>query len=103
MSKLDWALLIVTALVAISGYGIQDIAASSHPSTAEQEHRYWYQWYFHTERGRAGLTHNRRGLCRLLHASVSRRVAARARCPVLVVRPLCVPDALVMEAVALAH
>ena len=22
---------------------------------AEQEHRYWYQYYFHTERGRAGL------------------------------------------------
>ena len=24
--------------------------------SAEQEHRYWYQYYFHTERGRAGLT-----------------------------------------------
>ena len=26
----------------------------------------WYQWYLNTERGRAGFTENRRGLCRLL-------------------------------------
>ena len=26
----------------------------------------WYQWYFHRERGRAGLQANRRELCRLL-------------------------------------
>jgi pimeloyl-ACP methyl ester carboxylesterase len=31
-----------------------------------QEHRYWYQYYFHNERGRAGLEANRRELCRLL-------------------------------------
>ncbi len=30
------------------------------------EHRLWYQYYFHTERGRAGLTKNRRDICRLL-------------------------------------
>jgi pimeloyl-ACP methyl ester carboxylesterase len=30
------------------------------------EHRLWYQWYFHGERGRAGLATNRRPLCRLL-------------------------------------
>ncbi len=56
----------VTGLVAITGYGIQDIAASGNPGSAEQEHRYWYQWYFHTERGRAGLTANRGELTRLL-------------------------------------
>jgi len=56
----------VTGLVSITGYGIQDIAASGKPASAEQEHRYWYQWYFHTERGRAGLTTNRAELTRLL-------------------------------------
>lgn len=56
----------VAGLVAITGYGIQDIAASARPGPAEQEHRYWYQWYFHTERGRAGLTANRAELTRLL-------------------------------------
>src|ERR1700712_4726946 len=56
----------VSALVSITGYGIQDIAASARPASAAQEHRYWYQWYFHTERGRAGLTANRVELTRLL-------------------------------------
>jgi pimeloyl-ACP methyl ester carboxylesterase len=56
----------VSALVSITGYGIQDIAASARPGSAEQEHRYWYQWYFHTERGRAGLTANRVEMTRLL-------------------------------------
>lgn len=56
----------VSGLVAITGYGIQDIAASANPASAEQENRYWYQWYFHTERGRAGLTANRAELSRLL-------------------------------------
>jgi pimeloyl-ACP methyl ester carboxylesterase len=50
---------LVAGLVAITGYGIQDIARSAHPGSVEQEYRYWYQWYFHTERGRAGLTSNR--------------------------------------------
>ncbi|MBS0638573.1 MAG: alpha/beta hydrolase [Proteobacteria bacterium] len=56
----------VSGLVAITGYGIQDIAASARPAAAEQEHRYWYQWYFHTERGIAGLTANRVDITRLL-------------------------------------
>lgn len=56
----------VTGLVAITGYGIQNIGAAAQPASAEQELRYWYQWYFHTERGRAGLTANRVGIARLL-------------------------------------
>ncbi|MBI3515090.1 MAG: alpha/beta hydrolase, partial [Proteobacteria bacterium] len=36
------------------------------PAAAEQEHRHWYQYYFHTERGRAGLEANRRGIAKLL-------------------------------------
>src|SRR5579875_960020 len=58
----------VRGLVTIGGYNIQHIAAANRPGTAEQEWRYWYQWYFHTERGRAGLAANRRALCRLMWA-----------------------------------
>ncbi|MCQ0090254.1 alpha/beta hydrolase [Roseovarius sp. M141] len=46
------------------GYNIQDIAHAWKPAPPEEETRYWYQYYFHTERGRAGLTQNRRELCR---------------------------------------
>ena len=56
----------VLGLVSANGYNIQDIAGSAKPASAEQEHRLWYQYYFHTERGRAGLHANRRELCRLL-------------------------------------
>jgi pimeloyl-ACP methyl ester carboxylesterase len=56
----------VRALVSISGYNIQNIPNAGKPGSAAAEHRYWYQWYFQTERGRAGLTQNRRELCRLL-------------------------------------
>jgi pimeloyl-ACP methyl ester carboxylesterase len=57
----------VRALVSIGGYNIQDIArAASEPGSAAAEHRYWYQWYLHTERGRLGLERNRRDLCRLM-------------------------------------
>lgn len=53
-------------LVSCGGYNIQDIAGSVVPAEPEQEHRYWYQYYFNTERGRAGLAANRRALCKLL-------------------------------------
>jgi pimeloyl-ACP methyl ester carboxylesterase len=56
----------VSGLVAITGYGIQDIAAAARPASPDQEHRYWYQWYFHTDRGVAGLTADRVGITRLL-------------------------------------
>jgi pimeloyl-ACP methyl ester carboxylesterase len=56
----------VRGLVTGNGYNLQDIAASARPQRPENEHRYWYQWYFHGERGRAGLEQDRRGLCRLL-------------------------------------
>jgi pimeloyl-ACP methyl ester carboxylesterase len=56
----------VRGLVSECGYNIQDIAGSVRPLPPDQEHRHWYQYYFHTERGRAGLTVNRRELCRLL-------------------------------------
>ncbi len=56
----------VRCLVSANGYTIQDIASSVRPAPPEQEHRLWYQYYFHTERGRAGLTANRHALCKLL-------------------------------------
>ena len=56
----------VRCLVSCTGYNLQNIAASVEPAAAAAEHRLWYQYYFNTERGRAGLTKNRRDVCRLL-------------------------------------
>jgi len=56
----------VRGLVTGNGYNIQNIAAAVNPVTPAQEHRFWYQYYFHTERGRAGLEQNRRALCRYI-------------------------------------
>jgi pimeloyl-ACP methyl ester carboxylesterase len=53
-------------LVTVNGYNIQDIAASAEPVAPAQEHRFWYQYYFHSERGRAGLEQNRRALVRYI-------------------------------------
>ncbi|MDT5084103.1 MAG: hypothetical protein QOJ61_1146 [Mycobacterium sp.] len=55
-----------TGLVSCGGYNIQDIAASVNPAPPEVEHSNWYQYYFNTERGRAGLTANRREMAHLL-------------------------------------
>jgi pimeloyl-ACP methyl ester carboxylesterase len=56
----------VRGLVSANGYNIQNIAGSAKPVPPEQERRLWYQYYFHTERGRAGLQANRREFCKLL-------------------------------------
>lgn len=56
----------VRALVSVGGYNIQDIQGSVKPQIPENEYRYWYQYYFHSERGRAGLLQNRREICKLL-------------------------------------
>ena len=53
-------------LVTLNSYNIQHIAQAMRPETPAQEHRLWYQYYFHSERGRAGLAQDRRALCRLL-------------------------------------
>ncbi len=53
-------------LVSFNSYNLQNIARSMVPDTPENEHRLWYQYYFHGERGRAGLAADRRGLCKLL-------------------------------------
>jgi pimeloyl-ACP methyl ester carboxylesterase len=36
------------------------------PAPAEEEVAFWYQYYFPSERGRRGLTKDRRGIARLL-------------------------------------
>ena len=56
----------VGGLISIGGYNIEDINADRKPATAADEHRAWYQWYFHTDRGRSGMKQNRREICRLL-------------------------------------
>jgi pimeloyl-ACP methyl ester carboxylesterase len=56
----------VRGLVSYNSYNIQNVASSSEPSTPENEYGIWYQYYFHSERGRAGLAKNRRSFCRLL-------------------------------------
>ena len=53
-------------LVSIGGYNVLNVASSGKPAPPVQEYRLWYQWYFSTERGRAGLKANRRELCKLL-------------------------------------
>ena len=56
----------VRGLVSGCGYNIQDIPSSIEPQAPEQEVRLWYQYYFQSERGRAGLEQNRDELCKLL-------------------------------------
>lgn len=56
----------VKGLATGCGYNLQNIPASIKPAHPASEHRHWYQYYFHTERGRAGLTANRGELSRLL-------------------------------------
>ncbi|WP_032389016.1 alpha/beta fold hydrolase [Rhodococcoides fascians] len=47
---------LVSGLVSVSGYLVQDIeAAVTTPVLPHLEKRYWYQYYLHSERGRAGL------------------------------------------------
>jgi pimeloyl-ACP methyl ester carboxylesterase len=56
----------VRAAVLISGYLIQNTTVLAPPAPPEAERNLWYQYYFNTERGRAGLAANRRAICRFL-------------------------------------
>jgi pimeloyl-ACP methyl ester carboxylesterase len=55
-----------SGLVSVNSYLIQDIAKAMVPARPEREFPLWYQYYFQLERGRAGLTANRRGIARIL-------------------------------------
>ncbi|WP_369382929.1 alpha/beta fold hydrolase [Streptomyces sp. cg36] len=56
----------VRGLVTVDGYNVQDLAHAGEPTAPEWERTYWYQYYFHSERGRLGLERNRDALCELL-------------------------------------
>jgi len=56
----------VIGLVSGNSYNLQNIPTAMEPASPAQERRLWYQYYFHSERGRAGLIANRREFCRLL-------------------------------------
>ena len=55
-----------SGLLSFNSCNIQTIARAMEPDTPENERSLWYQYYFHSERGRAGLAKDRRALCRLL-------------------------------------
>ncbi len=54
------------ALVSVSGYLIGSQAAGKMPLPPEAELQWWYQFYFATERGRAGYEKYRREFSRLI-------------------------------------
>jgi pimeloyl-ACP methyl ester carboxylesterase len=53
-------------LVSFNSYNIQNIARAMQPDSPANEHSLWYQYYFHNDRGHAGLTRDRQGFCKLL-------------------------------------
>lgn len=55
----------VRALVTVSGYNVQNIPAATSSAPPEFEQAMWYQYYLHSERGRAGLHQYRREFARL--------------------------------------
>ncbi len=58
---------IIGGLVTVGGYNVHDIATmASTPEEPALESRNWYQWYFHSERGRRGLDLYRSELARQL-------------------------------------
>jgi len=57
----------IRAAVLIGGYTIQNtVTPPTGAPNPESVRRAWYQWYFNTEVGRAGLERNRNGLCELM-------------------------------------
>ena len=56
----------VSGLVSGNSYNIQNIAKSWEPAPAAEEATFWYQYFFHSERGRRGLEKDRRDIARQL-------------------------------------
>jgi pimeloyl-ACP methyl ester carboxylesterase len=56
----------VAGLVTVGGYNVFNAAFALEPAPPEWERTYWYQYYFHSERGRRGLERHRDELCELL-------------------------------------
>src|SRR6266704_2803243 len=60
------ALKIEKAIVSVNGYLINNLERNKLPLPPRVEWGWWYQYYFATERGRAGLEANRRELAKLV-------------------------------------
>ena len=58
-------------MVSVSGYLIGNPATSGDPLPPQAEHLWWYQYYFATERGRAGYERYRRDFARLIWQQAS--------------------------------
>jgi pimeloyl-ACP methyl ester carboxylesterase len=58
-------------LVSVSGYLIGNQQAGLRPLPPEAEHQWWYQYYFATERGRAGYDTYRREFAALIWRTAS--------------------------------
>lgn len=56
----------IAGLVSYAGYDVIDVAAQRRPAPPALEEVCWYQHLFQTERGRDGLSENRRDLCHRL-------------------------------------
>lgn len=63
----------VKAMVAVSGYLIGSQEAGKAPLPPNAEHDWWYQYYFSTERGRAGYEKYRRDFAKLIWQLASPR------------------------------
>ena len=63
------------ALVSVSGYLIGSQAANKAPLSPRAEYAWWYQYYFATERGRAGYDTYRRDFSKLIWQLASPRWA----------------------------
>jgi pimeloyl-ACP methyl ester carboxylesterase len=59
------------AMVSVSGYLIGSQAAGRMPLPPQAELQWWYQFYFATERGRAGYEQHRRDFARLIWQTAS--------------------------------
>jgi pimeloyl-ACP methyl ester carboxylesterase len=64
-----------SGLVSVSGYLIGSQAANAVPLPPQAEYAWWYQFYFATERGRAGYAAHRRDFARLIWQLASPRWA----------------------------
>ena len=60
-------------LVSVSGYLIGDQKSGQVPLTPDAELQWWYQYYFATERGRAGYERYRREFAKLIWRTASPR------------------------------
>jgi pimeloyl-ACP methyl ester carboxylesterase len=63
----------VTGLVSVSGYLIGNQEAGKLPLAPQAELQWWYQYYFATERGRAGYDKYRREFAKLIWRTASPR------------------------------